>query len=165
MTLNTENYNFTDCVALIAGSSRGIGAAIAIKLSSHGCKVIITGRSASALEKVAQEIVKVSGGVEPLQIVGDLLDETFPKRLITETLANFKKLTFLIHSAGASMSKTTLFDANLLKQFDKLINLNVRSVVNLIQLAVPYLKLTKGVILNIGSIASEQPVLFFFIKI
>lgn len=156
-----EKYNFNDYVAVVTGSSSGIGAAIAIKLSSYGCKVVITGRSISALKKVSQEIIKVSSGIAPLQVAGDLLDETFPKRLITETIINFRKLDFLVNNAGASMCKTALSDPDLLEKFDKLLNLNVRSVVNLIQLAVPHLKLTKGVILNIGSIASEQPVILF----
>lgn len=153
-----NKYNFSDCVALVTGSSNGIGAAIAIALSSNGCKVVITGRSTTALEKVAQEVVEASGGITtPLQIVGDLLDEAFPARLITETIANFGRLDFLVNNAGSMMGRVPLSDAKLLPEFDKLVSLNARCVVNLIQLSVPHLKLTKGAILNIGSIASEQP--------
>ncbi len=158
MTHNIDKHNFSESVALITGSSNGIGAAIAVALCSYGCKVVITGRSAVALEKVAQDATKVSGGIAPLRIVGDLLDDTFPSRLITETIAKFGKLDFLVNNAGSMMRRTTLSDTKFLQEFDKLVNLNARCVVNLTQLAVPHLKQSKGAaILNIGSIASQQP--------
>lgn len=152
-----KKYDFSGKVALVTGSSSGIGAAIAVQLSSYGCKVAITGRSAAGLEKVAQEVLKASGGVAPLQIIGDLLDDAFPQRLITETIAKFGQLNFLVNNAGGGTPKGNLSSDNLLEEFDNVMKLNLRSVVELTQRAVPYLEKTEGSIVNISSVAGIKP--------
>ncbi len=143
------------------GSSSGIGAAIAIQLASYGCKVVLTGRSASALQEVAQKVIKVSptgsssAAPPPLTIVSDLLDDGAPKRLISETIAKFGKLNFLVNNAGGTTAKGDLASSNLMQEFDSVMRLNLRSVVELTALAVPYLEATSGAIVNISSVAGK----------
>src|SRR5690625_1075563 len=98
MVFNPTKYNFTGKVALVTGSSTGIGEAIALQLAQYGAKVVITGRSAEKLEKVAQKIKSLSNGVAPLQIVGDLQDSSLPKQLIDQTVASFGRLDFLVNN-------------------------------------------------------------------
>lgn len=133
------------------GSSSGIGAAIAIQFASYGAQVAITGREVANLEKVAQEIEKVSGN-KPLQIIGDLLDNSMAKKLIDETIEKFGKLDILVNNAGGGNPNDSLDKPDVMDAFDKVMGLNVRSVLHLITLAVPHLEKVKGAnIINISS--------------
>ena len=158
MASNPAKYNFSGKVALVTGSSSGIGAAIAIQFAQYGAKVAITGRVAANLQKVADRIEQVSNGVKPLQILGDLMDDSLPRRLIDQTVAKFGRLDILVNNAGGSSLKGNLASDTLLEEFDWVFKLNLRSVVELTQLAVPHLEKTKGNIVNISSIASLKPV-------
>ena len=160
MASNPAKYNFSGKVALVTGSSSEMGAAIAIQFAQYGAKVAITGRNAANLQKVADRIEQVSKGVKPLQIIGDLLEDSFPRRLIDETVAKFGRLDFLVNNAGGITLNGTLASENLLEEFDWILKLNLRSVVELTQRAVPHLEKTKGNIINITGIGSTKPVSF-----
>src|SRR5690625_3240980 len=157
MSSSNRKYNFEGKVALVTGSSSGIGAAVAIQLAQYGARVTITGRDATALQKVADQIAKVST-TKPVQVVGDLLDQSLPAKLIEETVAKFGRLDVLVNNAGGSTPNGTLASPNLLQEFDNVVGLNVRSALQLTQLAVPHLEKTKGNIVNISSIVSIKPV-------
>ncbi|KAH9390630.1 Peroxisomal 2,4-dienoyl-CoA reductase [Tyrophagus putrescentiae] len=154
----SSKYNFSGKVALVTGSSTGIGAGVAIQLAKYGAQVAITGRNAVALGKVADQVAAVAkGGERPLEIVADLLDDSTPKKLIEETVAKFGKLDILINNAGGASPNGRLSSPTLLSEFDAVFKLNVRSVVELTQLAVPYLEKTAGNVVNISSIAGIRP--------
>ena len=72
------------------------------------------------------------------------------------TIENFGKIHILVNNAGNSYP-TSIYDPNLLEEYDNLMNLNVRSVIVLTQLVVPHLEKTKGVIVNVSTIASTRP--------
>lgn len=152
----TTKYDFTGRVALITGSSSGIGAAIAIQFASYGAQVAITGREVANLEKVAREIEKVSGK-KPLQIIGDLLDHSVAKKLIDETIAKFGRLDVLVNNAGGGHPSDAIDKPNVMDAYDKIMDLNVRSVLQLTLLAVPHLEKVKGNVINISSVAAIQP--------
>src|SRR5690606_4632502 len=96
----TKPYDFTGKVALITGSSSGIGAAIALQLPTAGARVTITGRNRDRLEQTAVKSEKPSNS-RPLQIIGDLAhDPNLPAQLITETVDRFGRLDFVVHCAG-----------------------------------------------------------------
>ena len=161
MSPTNKKYDFSGKVALVTGSSSGIGAAIAIQFAQYGAKVTITGRNVENLDKIAKKIAEVSNGVEALQIIGDLtIDDSLPKRLIDETVTKFGRLDFLVNNAGGATPQGTLASPDLLKGFDDVFKLNVRSVIELTQLAMPHLEKTKGNIINISSVASIKPVIF-----
>ncbi|XP_017492098.1 PREDICTED: uncharacterized oxidoreductase MexAM1_META1p0182-like, partial [Rhagoletis zephyria] len=154
----SSKYNFNGKVALVTGSSSGIGAAVAIQLAKYGAQVAITGRDAVALSKVADQVAAVAKrGERPLEIVADLLDNSTPKKLIEETVAKFGKLDVLVNNAGGSSPNGGLSSPTLLSEFDTVFKLNVRSVVELTQLAVPYLEKTTGNVVNISSALSMRP--------
>jgi len=158
MSSNPKKYDFTGKVALVTGSSSGIGAAIAILFAQYGAKVAITGRNVENLSKVAKQITEVSGGVKPLEIIGDLIDDALPQKLVRETVAKFGRLDFLINNAGWGTPNGTLKDPKLLEAFDRVFKVNVRSVVELTQAAVPHLEKNKGNVVNISSVVSIKPV-------
>jgi len=156
MSLAGKKYDFTGKVALVTGSSSGIGAAIAIQFAQNGARVTITGRDAKTLEEVAAKIQEVSG--QPaLQVLGDLLDATLAPKLVQQTVDKFGAIDFLVNNAGMGTPKEQFDAPDLMDQYDRVMGLNVRSVLQLTQLAVPYLEKTKGAIVNISSIAALHP--------
>ena len=100
-------------VAIVTGSSSGIGAEIAVQFAQvmqlcstvttanfnrqqNGARVVITGRDAANLQEVADRIREVTeGAFTPLQVVGDLTEDEFPKKLIDTTISTFKRLDIL----------------------------------------------------------------------
>lgn len=83
--LASAKYDFSGKIALVTGSSSGIGQAIAIQLARSGAQLTITGRDGKRLEAVSKEIETISGNV-PLQLIGDLLDEAFVAQLVVKTI-------------------------------------------------------------------------------
>ena len=153
-----SNYrNFSGKVILITGSSSGIGAVAAEEFSKAGGQVV-NGRDAQKLTEVGKQCLKVSPkGLKPLEIVADITKEEDCKRLIDSTIKAFGKLDVLVNNAGRG-GNTSVDDPNILKTFDELMNLNLRSVVVLTQLSAKHLEKTKGNIINISSGLGLRPV-------
>jgi len=153
----SNSNNFTGKVVVITGSSAGIGAATAVLFSKSGAQVVVTGRNAQNVSQVAQECKKVSPkGLIALEVVADLTKEVDSKRLIDSTISKFGKLDILVNNAGAAVP-SPIKDPSIIDSYDKIMNLNVRSVVYLTHLAVEHLERTKGVIINISSVSGLKP--------
>ena len=164
MSSNEKKYDFTGKVALVTGSSSGIGAAIAIQFAAYGAQVVITGRNEEALSKIGDEVAKASEhGLKPLKIIGNLLtDDALPAKLIDETVNKFGRLDILVNNAGGSTPLGTLSSPNLIEEFDNVFKVNLRSVVELIQRSVLHLQATQGNIINISSMVAIKPVCIIF---
>src|SRR5262245_63398476 len=87
-------------VAVVTGSSRGIGRAIAEGLAGAGATVTVNGRNLEAAQTVAREIAAAGG--KSLAIPGDVSKAADVRRLIEETIATFGRLDILVNSAGIS---------------------------------------------------------------
>jgi NAD(P)-dependent dehydrogenase (short-subunit alcohol dehydrogenase family) len=139
MTITSKNI-------LITGGSRGIGLAIAKKLSSDGHKVVITGRDADRLAKVAKEI-NACGYVQ-----ADKMDKDAPSRILEGAIHILGGLDVLVNNAGAyvwSPIEKTPPD-----KVDELLRVNLQTPYELCRLAVPTMKAQRwGRIINIGSIS------------
>lgn len=138
--------SFQDKVVLVTGGSSGIGAAIAIKFAEEGAKVAIVGRNQEKLNDVAKKCGN------PLVIQADVTKDEDIKRIVNETVAKYGQIDVLVNNAGI-VQIASIEAENAIEVFDKVMSTNLRSVVYLTSLAVPYLKKTKGNIINISSIA------------
>lgn len=119
--------NLKDKVVLITGSSRGIGAAIALKVSQAGAKVIINyAGGKEPAEKLAQEII--SNGGQALAIKADVSNSTEVKNLFDESIAHFGKIDVLINNAGIMITK--LIKDTTDEDFDRHFNINVKGTFN-----------------------------------
>ncbi|VVC97042.1 uncharacterized oxidoreductase SERP2049-like [Leptidea sinapis] len=136
-------------VAIVTGSSSGIGAAIAVKFSSEGAKVVLVGRNQTKLNAVA---VKCN---DPLVVRAELANDDDVKRILDETIQTFGKLDILVNNAGISLCGS-LFTGDLMRSLDELFKINFRAIVYLTKLAAPYLIQTKGNIINISSISGQR---------
>ena len=148
---------FAGKVVIVTGSSTGIGAAIAEEFAKQGAKVTVCGRHVEDFKKMADKVKNLSKH-EALQIVGDISDEVIQKRIIDETIAKFEKLDILVNNAGFLIAADHVLHPDILDTYDKVHNVNVRSVLGLTNLAAPHLEKTKGNIINILSGASMSPV-------
>lgn len=144
-----------DKVAIVTGSSSGLGEAIALKFAAQGAKVTICGRSQERLSSVFGQAVTVSGGHEDrfLTVKGDLNDAVVRKKIISQTLEKFGRLDVLVANAGISDAKCSLLDATE-ESYNSIMDTNLKSVFFLIQEVVPHLSKSKGAIINVSSVAS-----------
>ena len=102
-------FNFERKVALVTGSSSGIGALIALAFSKSGADVVVTGLNVNDVKQVAKQCREVSiNNTKVLEVTADLTNEEDVKRLINETIKTFGKLDILVNNAGAGfMAKIT----------------------------------------------------------
>ncbi|EGT51231.1 hypothetical protein CAEBREN_16530 [Caenorhabditis brenneri] len=150
---------FSGKVALVTGSSSGIGRATALLLAKQGCKVTITGRNLERLESTKQEILK-NGTPESdvLVVPADLNIDAEQDNLLHSTISKFGHLDILVNSAGGffmdSEGKTGVHQG--IDVFDKHIQTNLRAIVMMTQKAIPHLKKTKGEVVNVSAIGADH---------
>ena len=89
---------FSGKTAIVTGSSRGIGRAIALTFATEGAKVAVNGRNQEDTKMVA-ELIRSRGG-EAVAIVGDVTREEDVTRLVNETLGTFGTVDILVNNAG-----------------------------------------------------------------
>lgn len=146
---------FSCKVVLITGASSGIGEVTAKYFAKLGAHLSLTGRNKAALKDVGSECNQLSGK-QPLLNMGDIADEEFVKKLVVLTVETFGKLDILVNNAGIS-GLSNIESPELLKEYDRIFEINVRSVLSLTSLAVPHLEKTKGRIINVSSINGLRP--------
>ena len=152
--------DFADKVVIVTGSSSGIGEGIAEEFAKLGAKLTLCGRNAEALQKVADNVKNLSNQ-EPLQVLGNIADDSVQKKIIDETIAKFGRLDVLVNNAGIISAFDNIEHPNVMEGFDQIHAVNVRAPVQLTHFAIPHLAKTKGNIVNISSVASSIPVSFF----
>lgn len=139
-------------VFLIAGASSGIGAGFAEHLFSRGTQLAYQSmlkRNTENLKSVANKCLATHGAKKPLEIT-DITIEADVQRVIEETLKYFNRLDVLVNNAGILCNGTV--ETTTLDQFDSVMNLNLRAVFHLTQLAVSHLAKTKGTVINISNV-------------
>lgn len=145
--------------ALVTGASRGIGFAIAKKLAENGCRVVITGRNLEKLQSAAQ---KISGIVLPM--VWDASEIELADAKINEAASLLGGLDIVVNNAGIFAQNCEWDKNDLLKtdvqQWTSVMRTNASAIFFTMQSAVNYMlkNNVKGNILNITSVAGEEPV-------
>merc|ERR1712137_250342 len=113
--------NLSGKIALITGASSGIGAATAKLFSKLGATLALTGRNVENLEKVAAECSS-----KPLILPGDLCVEADTERVLQATIKEYGGLNILVNCAG--ILELGGIENTSLEQYDRLFNINVRSI-------------------------------------
>lgn len=144
-----DNYFFLNKIAIITGSSQGIGKAIAIAFIKKGAGVVINGRNQDKLSKTTKELQSIGGRVLPY--CGDVSIPSEAQNLINTTIDHFGKIDIVINNAGISMKGNL---ANLASGiYKKIFDVNVLGSVNMCISSLPYLRESKGSIVFISSLA------------
>ena len=137
-----------DKVVLVTGATSGIGRAVTLRFAESGSRVVAAGRNAEALRE-AGDAIKSAGG-EPLTIAADVTKEEDVRHLMQRAVGEFGRLDVLVNAAG-HISNGTIEDTSL-AAWDKMLDVNLRAVFHLMQLATPHLIETQGNIVNISSV-------------
>jgi 3-oxoacyl-[acyl-carrier protein] reductase len=143
----------TGKVALITGSSRGIGRGVAELLAAEGCDLVLHGRDEAALAEVGAAVKKL--GRKSIVVVQDLCKDASPRALIAAAQNTFGRLDLLVNNAGATKRGDfrVLTDEDWKDGFD----LKFFAHVRLSREAWPLLAKSKGSIVNIAGIGGREP--------
>lgn len=133
-------------VFLISGGTSGIGLAVAKELLAQGQQVMLLGRSAERGKRALQEL---QGGADVSFVAGDVASLAEDKNAVAQTIARFGKLDGLINSAGI-YAEGAIEDVTE-KQYEALMQTNVKGTYFLTQAAVAELKKNRGNIVNVAS--------------
>jgi len=140
--------NLTDRVAIVTGSGRGIGRAIALKMAKAGAIVVVNDIS-NAAEDTAAEI-QAAGG-QSRAIIADISSADDVNRIIKETLDAFGRIDILVNNAGINRDQLLLRMSE--EEWDSVLNINLKSVFLCSRaVARPMMKQRRGRIISISSI-------------
>src|SRR6266404_2439587 len=140
--------SFANKVVFVTGATSGIGHAVAVKFAAASARVVAVGRDRAALREV-ETAIKNAGG-EALVLAVDVTDVSETQRAIEETINEFGGLDVLVNAAGHISSGS--IENTSLAAWDAMMNVNLRAVFQLMQIAAPHLIQTKGNIVNISSV-------------
>ncbi len=140
---------------LITGSSDGIGAELALQLATHGPNLVLAARSLDKLEMIAAQCE--AKGAKAIAVRCDVTQQADCENAIAQTIAKFGKLDVLVNNAGLSMHAWFEEISNL-DTFETLFRTNVMSAVWCTRAALPHLKISKGLIVGVSSLAGKTGV-------
>jgi len=146
---NQTKGTFEGQVALVTGGSTGIGAAIALELAQAGARVVITGRHEETLRTSAARHPQIAYHVADAGRSGDAA------RAVDEVRARFGQLDALVNNAGV-FELRAVSDAAA-DHVRRLWDTNVLGVIETMRAALPLLRRSRGSVVNIASIAADQP--------
>ena len=143
-------------VAFVAGSSRGIGRAIAAALLAEGARVVITGRDGASLQRTQTELATAGDEDRILAIQGDFADAATIARAFEQTMERFGRIDHLIANLGTGRGKPGWEQAE--EEWERLFEANFFASVRLTQAVLPHLLGNPGggSILYISSIVAVE---------
>ena len=139
-------------VAVVTGGTRGIGFETVRQFLLNGAKVCLLGSRAETVDKAIQTLKSENQDFRVIGFYPNLTSESEVAKTFESVKAEFGKIDILINNAGIS-SSTPLVNFSE-AEYDKIADINIKSVFICSKVAVPYLKETKGVILNTSSMVS-----------
>lgn len=140
-------------VALVTGSSRGIGKAIALRLAKENHNVMLFGRDVNALKEVQTQVKNL--GVESDYFAGDVSDFKFVENSVGKILKNYGRVDHLINNAGIGILKKFVDSSQ--EEFKKQIDVNLIGVYNFTKCVIDnMIEQKSGSIINIASLAGKN---------
>ncbi len=138
-------------VAIVTGSTSGMGRATAVLFAREGAKVVVTGRNEERAKAVVEQIK--SEGNEAMYVIVDTSKVEDAKGLVDKTIEAYGTVDVLFNNAG-TLSMSSLQNVSL-EEWNTVMNVNVTSSLYLAQLVAPIMKEKgKGVIINTSSVAA-----------
>jgi NAD(P)-dependent dehydrogenase (short-subunit alcohol dehydrogenase family) len=143
--------NLTGKVAIVTGSTKGIGLAVAERMVNEGASVVVSSRTAADVESVAERL-----GGRAIGIPCDVGDPGDCQRLVDETIEQLGRLDVLVNNAGFGVFKST--QEMSVDEYRRQIDVNLGGPFYLSKAALPHLSISgDGYIINIGSLAGRNP--------
>lgn len=152
-----------DRVAIITGSGRGIGKAVALLFAREGAKVVVSDLDAQPAQEVADEIK--AGGGDCLLFPGDVTNPAFAEGIVGKTVQTWGGLHILVNNAGYTWDAVVHKMTD--EQWEAMLNVHLTAPFRLIRAASPYLreaakqekasgKAINRKIINVSSIAGTR---------
>jgi len=136
-------------VALVTGSGRGIGRAIALALAEHGANVVVNDVMAESAQQVAAEIE--ARGVAAMSAVADITSEDEVKAMVTAVMDRFGQIDILVNNAGITQDNLLMRMSE--EQWDAVLTVNLKGAFLCTKaVARPMVKARRGRIINIASV-------------
>ncbi len=149
-------FDLTGKVALITGSTKGIGEAIAHRMAEHGAKVVVSSRKADACEKVANDINQARGAKRAVPIPANINYKEQLQALVDETRKQLGKIDVLVCNAAINPAygpMSAIDDS----AFDKILSANIKSNHWLAQMVLPdMIERKDGAIIIVSSIGGYR---------
>lgn len=147
-----ELFDLTGKTAIITGSSRGIGRAIAEAFADAGANVVISSRNQSACDQVATEINAKCGTERAVAIAASISDKSALESLVTQTRARFGQIDILVCNAASNPYYGPMAGITD-EQFRKIFDNNVLSTHWLVTMVAPEMRARKdGAIIIVSSV-------------
>lgn len=140
-----------DNVMIITGASSGFGMITALEAAKQGYRVVVMARRADRLTQLVQQIEALGGSA--LAVPGDLTQAADQERLIDEALQTYGRIDVLVNNAGLPLQQG--FVESPVEEISRQWETNVLGMVLLTKRALPALIESKGVVINIGSLAGH----------
>jgi len=141
-------------VAVITGSAKGMGKAMALRFSREGCAIVVNDLKLDEAQKVADEIQ--SGGKKAVAIQADISNSKEIKSLVEQSVQKFGKIDILVNNAGAAGGGS--LEQSDEDEWDRVLALNLKGAFLACKAAVPHMKKQGyGKIINISSMGAVRP--------
>lgn len=145
--------NLSGKVAIVTGSSRGIGHAIAETLAKAGAKVMISSRNAGDCDRVVTEFQAL--GYTVSGFAADVADTASAQQLVQKTIDTWGEINIVVNNAG--IARDNLIMRMKESDWDTVMAVNLKSIFNVSQAAIrPMLKARGGRIINITSVVGQM---------
>jgi 3-oxoacyl-[acyl-carrier protein] reductase len=142
-------------IAIVTGSSRGIGKAIALAFGREGANVVVTARTTKAILEVADKLLQ-EAKVQALAVTADLGFENGIERIAKETLDRFGRIDILVNNAGIIHPRIDLVDFDI-KLWRQVMEVNLTAAAILTKAVLPGMIENRfGKIINISSIGGRK---------
>lgn len=142
-----------DKTALITGGTRGIGYGIAVSMLKAGMRVMITGRTVEAVRE-AEQSLRALGSGQVLGVVADVRDEAAMADAVQALTNAWGGLDVLIANAG--LGHFGSIESLSHDQWKETMDVNLTGVFNSVKAAIPALKVSKGYLMTIASLAGTN---------
>lgn len=160
MKITAPDYSLNGKVAIITGSTRGIGKAVAEAFADGGAAVVITGRKQEVCDKAAAELVEA--GYQALGVACEVTNASDRENLIKKTVEKFGKVDILVNNAGVGGKPLKMVDMEE-SYFDTYVDADIKGLYFLSKLAALQMK-AQGCeagthpyrIINMGSVAGMK---------
>jgi NAD(P)-dependent dehydrogenase (short-subunit alcohol dehydrogenase family) len=141
---------FANKVVLVTGATSGIGKATALTAASRGARVALVARRAASMKDAVGHIAPASVALIP----ADLTVEADCRKVVEDVTARFGGIDVLVNAAGIIGNGT--IENTTLAQWDTMMDINLRSLFYLTQLALPSIIARKGNIVNVSSVTGVR---------
>lgn len=149
-----SKFDLSGKVAIVTGSSKGIGRSIAQGLAENGAKVVISSRKQEAVDEVVSNFKE--SGLEAIGVACHIGDGDQRKNLVEKTVETYGRIDVLVNNAAINPFYGPL-EATGEDVFDKIMDVNVKAPWLLSNLVQPHMKPEGGSIINISSVEGVHP--------